>query len=82
MKRALLLTVVALGFLVAPAAHAQTGPKAKFYDFPALTIDGTTKAPAALFHSPRERVRFERLLKLKRSFLGTLQESGSDLSLK
>jgi hypothetical protein len=27
MKRALLLTVVALGFLVAPAAHAQTGPK-------------------------------------------------------
>jgi len=81
MKRALLLLVIASGFLSAPAL-AQTSPKAKFYEFPTLTIDGTIKQPTAQYHSARDRVRFDRLLKLKKSMLSELRSSGSDLSLQ
>jgi hypothetical protein len=81
MRRALMMLVVASGFLAAPAL-AQTSPKAKFYEFPTLTIDGTIKQPTAQYHSARDRVKFDRLAKLKKSMLGELQSSGSDISLR
>lgn len=81
MRRALLLLVVASGFLAAPAL-AQKSPKAKFYEFPTLTIDGTYKQPTAQYHSARDRVRFERLARLKKSLLGELKASAADLSLR
>ena len=48
-------------------AEAKT-PKAKFYDFSEQLIDGDIKKPTALYTDARQQVKFERLLKLKKSF--------------
>ena len=44
-------------------------PKSKFYDFNEQLIDGELKRPTTLYTDSRQRVKFERLLKLKKSFL-------------
>jgi len=77
-----LAAVLALGFLFGGTAFGQESVKAKFYIFPTMNIDGDYKAPAVTFTNPREKVRFERLLKLKRSFFKELQETGKDTILK
>jgi hypothetical protein len=47
-------------------------PKSKFYDFSEQLIDGERKKPTTLYLDSREEVKFERLLKLKKSFLPKL----------
>ena len=47
-------------------------PKAKFYDFSEQLIDGEIKKPTTLYTDSRQRVKFDRLLKLKKSFLPKL----------
>jgi len=49
--------------------------RSKFYDFNEQVINGEIKKPSALYTSAREKVRFDRLLKLKKSFLHTLFET-------
>ena len=44
-------------------------PKAKFYDFRDQIIDGEIKRPTTLYTDAREKVKFEQLLKLKKSFM-------------
>jgi hypothetical protein len=43
--------------------------KAKFYDFSDQLIDGEVKRPTALYTDVRQEVKFQRLLRLKRSFI-------------
>ena len=59
-------------FLVAAEAAWGASPntKSKFYDFSDQLIDGEIKMPTALYMDTRQEVRFQRLLKLKRNFLG------------
>tara|TARA_Y100000034_G_C6834733_1_gene377141 strand:+ start:376 stop:585 length:210 start_codon:yes stop_codon:yes gene_type:complete len=47
-------------------------PKAKFYDFSEQLIDGEVKRPTTLYTDARDAVKFERLLKLKKSFIPKL----------
>lgn len=53
-------------------------PKAKFYDFRDQIIDGEIKRPTTLYTDAREKVRFEQLLKLKKSFMYDLFDSGKE----
>jgi len=53
-------------------AAAKNMPKSKFYDFSEQLIDGERKKPTTLYLDSREQVRFDRLLKLKKSFLPKL----------
>lgn len=46
--------------------------KSKFYDFGAQVIDGEIRKPTALYTSARNQAKFDRLLRLKRSFLPSL----------
>lgn len=41
-------------------------PRAKFYDFNDQLIDGEIKKPSTLYTDSRDRVKFNRLLRLKR----------------
>lgn len=77
-----LALVVTASLSCAGVAWADEGPRQKFYDFPTLTIDGTIKAPTATYISPKERVKFGRLLSLKKSFLPKLEETGKDMLWK
>mgnify|MGYP003664226073 FL=1 len=47
-------------------------PRAKFYDFNEQLIDGEIKKPTTLYTGARDRVKFGRLLRLKKSFLPEL----------
>ena len=55
-----------------PQAFGQSKPKSKFYDFGAQIIDGEIKKPTALYTDSKKKVKFDRLMKLKKSFLPKL----------
>ncbi len=83
-----LLTLVAVAALALPvAAHAQEAAgggdvKTKFYNFDDLLIDGQYKKPQVLYTDARQKVKFERLLNLKRDFLPKLRGTAKDATLR
>ena len=68
-------------FILEFSAHAKQ-PKAKFYDFGEQIIDGEIKTPTALYTHERDKVKFDRLLKLKKSFIKDLLETSKENALK
>lgn len=56
--------------------------KTKFYNFDDLLINGEYKKPQILYTDSRQKVRFERLLKLKKDFLPNLKKTEKDPSLR
>ena len=76
----LLIFVLALVLSVL-ARNAQGDPpsaKSKFYDFSEQVIDGQIKKPTALYTDSKQKVKFNRLLKLKKSFLPVVLDSAKD----
>jgi len=68
-----LLLVIYLTVFFAIDAYAKPPPiKSKFYDFSEQLIDGHRRKPTILYTNIREKVKFERLLKLKKSFMRQL----------
>ena len=63
-------------------AIAQTKPKSKFYDFGEQVIDGEIKKPTALFTDSKKKVKFDRLLKLKKSFISDLINTSKEKTFK
>ena len=56
--------------------------KAKFYDFSAQLIDGEVKKPTALYTDVRQAAKFDKLLRLKRSFMPKLLNTAKDSVFK
>ena len=81
-KKILLFVVTVVFILILPSTSLGTVPpskkRAKFYDFSEQVIDGKIKKPTALYTDARQKVRFSRLLKLKRSFLPSLLSSAKE----
>jgi hypothetical protein len=67
-------------------AFANTPPnddaRTRFYNFDEMLIDGEIKKPTGLYTSIRERVRFGRLFKLHKSFMGKLMDTARDRVFK
>tara|TARA_R100001443_G_C3248635_1_gene152676 strand:+ start:234 stop:470 length:237 start_codon:yes stop_codon:yes gene_type:complete len=78
MKIFLILTMLALG---APV-YAQDNTKTRFYNFDELLIDGKVKKPKVMYMDARKKVKFGRLLRLKKSFLPNLKATAKDSTLK
>ena len=79
MKKVLVgLALVAAVGMVGGNALAADKVKSKFYDFSEMLIDGEIKKPTALYTDARSKVQFDRLLKLKKSFLESLKASGRE----
>jgi len=57
-------------------------PKSKFYDFSEQLIDGERKKPITLFTDARQKVKFDRLLKLKKSFIPKLFSTAKERVFK
>ena len=57
-------------------------PKSKFYDFGVQIIDGEIKKPTALYVDSKQKVKFERLLSLKKSFISSLNDSAKERTFK
>ena len=56
--------------------------KTKFYNFDDLLINGEYRRPQVLFTDARQKVKFEKLLKLKKDFLPKLESTKKDPSLR
>ena len=61
-------------------AHSQNpgDAKIKFYDFDDLLIDGKIQKPQILYTDAKQKVKFGKLLKLKRDFLIKLKNTEKD----
>jgi len=86
MRSLQMCTLIVISFLFlfnTPAfSNPATGTKTKFYNFDDLLINGEVKKPQVLYTSAREKVKFERLLRLKRDFLPKLTATKKDPTLR
>ena len=62
-------------------AIADPSKKTKFYNFDDLLINGEVKKPQVLWTDARQKIKFDRLLKLKKDFIPKLKATKSDPSL-
>ena len=86
MKHVIIKIGVIVLFLFFTAATVLGQPKnnvkTKFYNFDDLLIDGKITKPKVLYTDARQKVKFEKLLKLKKSFLPKLINSRKDPVLR
>ena len=68
--------------LILPFFTAHASPKTKFYDFDDLLINGEYKKPQIMYNDTQSKVKFEKLLKIKKDFLKKLLETKRDTSLR
>ena len=69
-------------FALIDAKAVPPKPNSKFYDFNEQVIDGEIKKPTALYTNARQKIKFERLLKLKKSFIPDLLETSKEKTFK
>jgi hypothetical protein len=62
--------------------NKKKGGKTKFYNFDDLLIEGEYKKPKSLYLDGRQKVKFQKLLKLKKDFLPDLKNTAKDPSLR
>tara|TARA_Y100001938_G_C8090400_1_gene434678 strand:- start:1972 stop:2226 length:255 start_codon:yes stop_codon:yes gene_type:complete len=67
--------------LLVSSAHGKP-PKSKFYDFNEQLIDGEIKKPTSLYTDARQKVKFDRLLRLKKSFMPELFKTAKERVFK
>lgn len=91
MKRlvhAAVLVVAVIGlsvpaFAAPPAGAPPAGNvKSKFYDFSDQLIDGEIRKPTALYTDARQKAKFDRLLRLKKSFLPAMFQTSKERVFK
>jgi len=80
--RTLLTTIVIIFSLSAFAAPPKKSTKSKFYDFGEQMIDGEIRKPQFLYTDARQKAKFARLLRLKRSFLPRLFVTSKEKTFK
>jgi len=75
----LIIIVLFFWFITLLDARAKPPkPNSKFYDFSEQVIDGQIKKPTALYTDSRQQVKFDRLLKLKKSFMSNILDSAKN----
>ena len=85
-QKKIIAIIVAVTLIIgSPIAFAKKPPdssRSKFYDFSDQLIDGEIRKPTALYTDARKKVRFERLLRLKKSFLRPLFDTAREKVFK
>jgi len=81
MLKKIIYITLTLSLLASSAVSAQE-TKTKFYNFDDLMIDGNYQKPQVLYTDSRSKVKFEKLLRLKRDFLKRLKATAADASLR
>ena len=77
------LFLILAALMVSSISFAQDKDvKTRFYNFDDLLINGEYKKPQLLYIDTQQRVKFERLLKLKKDLLPRLKETQRDPALR
>ena len=50
----------------------------RFYNFDEILINGDYKKPQVLYTDTKQKIKFQRLLKLKKSFIHKLKDTSKD----
>jgi len=74
----LLACIVAVLLMVSVSSASGKPGKVKFYNFDDLLIEGQYKKPQVLYTDARQKVVFERLLKLKKDLLPKLKDTAKE----
>jgi hypothetical protein len=83
MKTIQMMVVGVLAVLMMTTMALAAPPvKSKFYNFKNQLFDGRRAAPVVTLINPRERVKFERLLKLKKSFMRSMYQTQKERVFK
>tara|TARA_R110002124_G_scaffold101253_1_gene248755 strand:- start:181 stop:429 length:249 start_codon:yes stop_codon:yes gene_type:complete len=82
MRYAITFLVITFIILNMTAVVLAKTPRAKFYDFNEQLIDGEIKKPTTLYTDARDKVKFNRLLRLKKSFLPELFDTAKESVFK
>jgi|14_taG_2_1085336.scaffolds.fasta_scaffold279036_2 hypothetical protein len=78
----LILFIVFFVASICNISYAKEKTKVKFYNFDELLVDGKIKKPKVLFLDSRGKVKFDKLLKLKKSFIPKLKGTNRDPVLR
>ncbi|MAH44918.1 hypothetical protein CMI37_03765 [Candidatus Pacearchaeota archaeon] len=78
MKKLIILLTMLMSF----AVLAKPPVKSKFYKFDEHMIDGQVRSPSIIYTNIREKVKFERLLSLKKSFMRKLFDTAKERIFK
>ena len=73
-----IVAIILASLLRAAVAEGAPPKRAKFYDFSEQVIDGQIKRPTALYTDSRQKVKFNRLLKLKKSFIRDMLDTAKE----
>tara|TARA_Y100001938_G_C7934400_1_gene351012 strand:+ start:407 stop:637 length:231 start_codon:yes stop_codon:yes gene_type:complete len=73
---------IVIFLIIFPFLAIADDTKTKFYDFDDLLINGEYKKPQIMYIDDQAKVKFERLLKLKKEFIQKLRDSKRDTSLR
>lgn len=80
--RLCIFVLVLFSSTISYAEPNNSSNKVKFYNFDDLLIDGKVTKPKLLWIDTRQKVKFERLLRLKKDFLPKLESTKKDPTLK
>lgn len=78
----IILLMVALYLCMVSNSLANPPIKSKFYDFSEQLINGEVRKPQTFYTNVRDKVKFERLLSLKKSFLRPMFETSKERIFK
>lgn len=81
-KSCVFLLIILFFFPFCQVFAKNKGTKTKFYNFDDLLINGEYKKPQVLYIDKKQKVKFEKLLKLKKNFLPKLKNTQKDPSLR
>ena len=82
LKFCIFCSALSVFLLASVEVSSKTPTKSKFYDFNDQIIDGEIKKPTTLYTDAREKVKFDRLLRLKKSFLPRLFRTAKEKVFK
>ena len=80
-KLSIFVLLISFSAFASPPSDNPSG-RSKFYDFGEQVVDGEIRRPTALYTDARQRAQFDRLLRLKRSFLPELFDSAKNRVFK
>lgn len=80
MKNIFLIVILMFSFFA--FANPPNNTKSKFYDFSEQMIDGEIRTPTVTYVNTREKAKFDRLLRLKKSFFYKLFSTSKEKVFK
>jgi len=80
----ILIIILSVALYLCMVSHSLAKPpvKSKFYDFSEQLINGEVRKPQAFYMNVRDKVRFERLLSLKKSFMRKMFDTSKERIFK